>query len=91
MGQDALYSLTARVHIIFDEASGHGRDSQPAGQPSKKRPYTMIVSGKYDIVWKARQIREVMDSVLLIQLFREMIITWAGRNDDMAVGFLGAP
>ena len=39
-----------------------------------------------------RQRIEVLDAVLLIQLFREIIITWAGKNDDiMAVGFLGAP
>ena len=39
------------------------------------------------IFYGRRQRIEVLDAVLLIQLLREIIITWAGRNDDMAVGF----
>ena len=37
LGQDALYSLTERAHIIFDQASGHGRDSQPASRTAEQK------------------------------------------------------
>ena len=79
------------MRIIFDEASGHGRNSQPAGQPIKKRPYTIILQILM-IFYGRRQRIEVLDAVLLIQLLREIIITWAGRSNDIwPLVFLGAP
>ena len=62
-----------------------------AGRPG--RPVSKKEAIYYDcimanmILYGRRQMIEVMDSVLLIQLFREIIISWAARNDDMAVGF----
>eukprot|EP00956_Cyclotella_meneghiniana_P033572 scaffold97130_cov102-Cyclotella_meneghiniana.AAC.1 len=54
-------------------------------QASKKEAiyYDCITANM--ILYGRRQMIEVMDSVLLIQLFCEIIISWAGRDDDMAV------